>query len=110
MQLKNRCFNAGFLEGDGERRHEHDVWGGERQHPPGLFQPAHLKVLLKSRESPNQGRSTMVIVTEYLLILDQCSPILSEIVCKKMKNRRSPSLRKTCGRYKRIAKRKIITT
>ena len=56
MKLKNRCFNAGFLEGDGERRHEHDVWGGERQHPPGLFQPAHLKVLLKSRESPNQGR------------------------------------------------------
>ena len=63
MKLKNRCFNAGFLEGDGERRHEHDVWGGERQHPPGLFQPAHLKVLLKSRESPNQGRSTMIIVT-----------------------------------------------
>ena len=56
MKLKNRCFNAGFLEGDGERRHEHDVRGGERQHPPGLFQPAHLKVLLKSRESPNQGR------------------------------------------------------
>ena len=107
MKLKNRCFNAGFLEGDGERRHEHDVWGGERQHPPGLFQPAHLKVLLKSRESPNQGCSTMIIATIYLHILDQS---ISEIVCKKMKNRRSPSLRKTCGRYKRIAKRKIITT
>ena len=103
-------YDHHLVEGDGERRHEHDVWGGERQHPPGLFQPAHLKVLLKSRESPNQGRSTMIIVTVYLHILDQCSPNLSEIVCKKMKNRRSPSLRKTCGRYKRIAKRKIITT
>ena len=41
------------FEGDGERRHEHDVGGSERQHPPWLFQPTHFQVFVKSWEPSN---------------------------------------------------------